>query len=145
MGRRHIYAYDFIRAIAIIMVVAVHCIPGRAETSAAHFYNTLFQAALFPCNVLFFILSGLLNIHADYESHYLDYALRKLRSILLPTLVFMFINTVVDMVGLPGADFVTIAKQFLTNSFSSYSDSIFLVRHGNLCHDSCSAFLCKFV
>ena len=125
MGRRHIYAYDFIRAIAIIMVVAVHCIPGRAETSAAHFYNTLFQAALFPCNVLFFILSGLLNIHADYESHYLDYALRKLRSILLPTLVFMFINTVVDMVGLPGADFVTIAKQFLTNSFSSYSDSIF--------------------
>ena len=125
MGRRHIYAYDFIRAIAIIMVVAVHCIPGRAETSAAHFYNTLFQAALFPCNVLFFILSGLLNIHADYESRYLDYALRKLRSILLPTLVFMFINTVVDMVGLPGADFVTIAKQFLTNSFSSYSDSIF--------------------
>lgn len=72
MGRRHIYAYDFIRAIAIIMVVAVHCIPGRAETSAAHFYNTLFLAALIPCNVLFFILSGLLNIHADYESHYLD-------------------------------------------------------------------------
>lgn len=43
MGRRHIYAYDFIRAIAIIMVVAVHCIPGRAETSAAHFTTLCFK------------------------------------------------------------------------------------------------------
>lgn len=125
MGRRHIYAYDFIRAVAIIMVVAVHCIPGRAETSAAHFYSSLFQAALFPCNVLFFLLSGLLNIREKDESDYLGYASRKFRSILLPALVFMFINTVVDVAGLPGISFATVAKQFLINSFSAYSGSIF--------------------
>ena len=125
MERRHVYAYDFIRAVAIIMVVAVHCIPGRAETLAANYYNALFQAALFPCNVLFFILSGLLNIREKNESDYLGYASRKLRSILLPALVFMFINTVIDMVGLPGISFATVAKQFFINSFSSYAGSIF--------------------
>lgn len=53
MPKKRIYAYDFIRAFAIVMVVAVHCIPD-GPSNAAHIYAAFMKALLFPCNAIFF-------------------------------------------------------------------------------------------
>lgn len=125
MEQKRIYAYDFMRAVAIIMVVAVHCIPMPADTAGAHIYTSFMQALLFPCNAVFFILSGLLNLKEKSLSNVSGYTYRKFRGILLPTLVFMFVNTIYDMARMGTSSAAGPFASFAVNAFSAYANGIF--------------------
>jgi surface polysaccharide O-acyltransferase-like enzyme len=74
-------------AIAIIMVVAVHCIP-EGQSDAAHVYTAFMKALLFPCNAVFFLLSGMFNLKPAYLDDLPHYYYRKIRNILIPALIF---------------------------------------------------------
>ena len=67
------------RTIAIIMVVAVHCIP-EGQSDAAHVYAAFMKALLFPCNAVFFLLSGMFNLKSTYLDKLPHYYYRKIRN-----------------------------------------------------------------
>lgn len=125
MPKKRIYTYDFMRAVAIIMVVAVHCIP-EGQSDAAHIYAAFMKALLFPCNAVFFLLSGMFNLKAAYLDRLPNYYFRKVRNILIPALIYMFINTIYDSIRQPGPVHPEmIVPSFFVNAFSFYSNGIF--------------------
>jgi fucose 4-O-acetylase-like acetyltransferase len=101
MPKKRIYAFDFMRAVAIIMIVAVHCIP-EGPSEAAHVYATFMKALLLPCNAIFFLMSGMFNLNESALGNLRHYYYRKVQTILIPALVYMLINTVYDMARQPG-------------------------------------------
>lgn len=123
MPKKRIYAYDFIRAVAIIMVVAVHCIPNSGDGSR---YSALFQALLFPCNILFFLMSGLFNIKESSLANLPRYFMKKARNILLPACVYMLLNTIYDEIRQPGPfNPQGVLSAFAVNVFSLYTNTVF--------------------
>lgn len=125
MPKKRIYAYDFIRAIAIVMVVAVHCIPD-GPSNAAHIYAAFMKALLFPCNAIFFVMSGIFNVKASYLDNPRRYHHHKVRNILIPALIYMFIYTIYDMVRQPGPFHMELLPEtYGINAFSSYTNGIF--------------------
>lgn len=125
MPKKRIYAYDFIRAFAIVMVVAVHCVPD-GPSNAAHIYAAFMKALLFPCNAIFFVMSGIFNVKASYLDNPRRYYYHKVRNILIPALIYMFIYTVYDMVRQPGPLHMELLPEtYGINAFSSYTNGIF--------------------
>lgn len=125
MPKKRVYAYDFMRTIAIIMVVAVHCIP-EGQSDAAHVYAAFMKALLFPCNAVFFLLSGMFNLKSAYLDKLPHYYYRKIRNILVPALIYMLINTIYDAVKQPGPlQPERVLPSFFVNAFSLYSNGIF--------------------
>lgn len=125
MPKKRIYAYDLMRAVAIIMVVAVHCIP-EGTSNAAHVYSAFMKALLFPCNAIFFLMSGMFNLKESNLENPSRYYFHKIRNILLPALIYMLINTVYDMVRQPGPFHPeALLRTFAVNAFSSYTNAIF--------------------
>lgn len=125
MPKKRVYAYDFMRAIAIIMVVAVHCIP-EGQSDAALVYSAFMKALLVPCNAVFFLLSGMFNLKSAYLDKLPHYYYRKIRNILVPALIYMLINTIYDAVKQPGPlQPERVLPSFFVNAFSLYSNGIF--------------------
>lgn len=125
MPKKRVYAYDFMRTIAIIMVVAVHCIP-EGQSDAAHVYAAFMKALLFPCNAVFFLLSGMFNLKSTYLDKLPHYYYRKIRNILVPALIYMLINTIYDAVKQPEPlQPERVLPSFFVNAFSLYSNDIF--------------------
>lgn len=116
------YEYDFIRCIAIIMVLGVHCIPPSTGTVSAQIYNSFMYALLFTCNALFFMMSGFFNIKDSYDLP--SYYYKKVRNILLPTLAYMFIYEVWYRVSY-GSSGHSIAVQYVLDAFSTYQNGVF--------------------
>lgn len=119
---RRLYAYDFIRCVAIIMVLGVHCVPTSTGTAMANLYNSFMYALLFSCNALFFIMSGYFNIKNKYILS--NYYYKKVRNILLPTLVYMFLYTIWYQLNYESLDH-PIVLQFALNAFSSFRSGVF--------------------
>lgn len=120
--KQRAYEYDFIRCIAIIMVLGVHCTPPSTGTISAQVYNSFMYALLFTCNALFFMMSGFFNIRENYNLP--TYYYKKVRNILLPTLVYMFVYEAWYRLkyGSSGHSFVA---QYVMDVFSTYQNGVF--------------------
>lgn len=119
---RRSYTYDFIRCVAIIMVLGVHCVPATTGTVMANLYNSFMYALLFTSNALFFIMSGHFNIKDKYILS--NYYYKKIRNILLPTMVYMFIYTIWDRLSY-GSRGYSVMFQFVLNAFSGFRSGVF--------------------
>lgn len=94
---KRVFEYDFIRSVACFFVVAVHCLTIIDFTDASSvFYFQIMQAVFFTGNALFFMLSGkfALKQKSDLGKYYKS----KVKSILVPMLVFFFIRTVYEQI-----------------------------------------------
>ena len=120
--KQRAFEFDFIRCIAILMVVGVHCVPPVAETVPAHLYNSFMYAVLFIANALFFLMSGFFNIKDSYNLP--SYYRKKIRNILIPTLIYMLIYEIWYRISFGGSD-NPLAVQYLLDVFSSYQNGVF--------------------
>ena len=128
MSGKRLYRYDVIRALAIVMVVGVHCIPAKTAPLlgpvSCRSYNEACKTLFFTCNALFFLLSGRFNMRELGEDEYTRYYYRRVRGVLLPTLIYLFIYTVVGPYSTSGS-ILHIAKVFVLNSLGELSHGIF--------------------
>ena len=128
MSRQRLYQYDVIRALAIIMVVAVHCLPPEwaplvGHTSCKSFVR-LSKALLLTCNPLFFMMSGKFNIRPLADTELDRYYYRRVRGVLVPTLIYAAIYTVwYRFPNVLPAD--ALAMSYLRNVLGVLSDKIF--------------------
>ncbi len=93
-----LYAYDVVRVVAMIFVVAVHAL---MVVDVSSFYGKLYyesaMVAFISANALFFLMSGKFNIRtrkndADVKLYYL----RRFRGFLLPIFVFFLVRTMYE-------------------------------------------------
>jgi len=94
---KRVFEYDFIRSVACFFVVAVHCLTIIDFADAfSLFYFQIMQAVFFTGNALFFMLSGkfALKQKSDLGKYYKS----KVKSILVPMLIFFFIRTVYEQI-----------------------------------------------
>ena len=107
------YKYDFVRAVAIALVVAVHChFFLDASTPLGSWAYQIAIVPLMTCNPIFFLLSGRLNLReraddADLRRYYSH----KLRNIVLPVLVLFLVRTLVTVLPLT-TDPLAVLKEF---------------------------------
>lgn len=120
--KRRAYEYDFIRCIAIIMVLGVHCVPPSTGTASAQLYNSFMYAFLFICNALFFMMSGFFNIKDSYDLP--TYYYKKVRNILLPTLIYMFVYEVWYR-AMYGSSGHSLLFQYVLDAFSTNQNGVF--------------------
>ena len=90
-----IFKFDFLRAVAMIFVVAVHCLVviDFQDTFSLFYFQTM-QAVFFTCNALFFMLSGKFALKP--KSDLGNYYKQKVKNILIPMLLFFLIRTVYE-------------------------------------------------
>lgn len=125
-AKQRYFAYDFIRAVAIIMVVAVHALGEPGLSNAARWYDSIMRSILFLSNVLFFMLSGKLNLRVRSDSELPDYYYRKFSRILLPTLVYILLQSTYEQIRYQGAKLGQglILRAFIINSLGDYSGGV---------------------
>ena len=128
MAKERLYNFDRVRAIAIAMVVGVHCLPSPGAVFAgdvsSHAYVQFCKTLFFTCNALFFMLSGKFNLRALRDSEYKRYYYRRIRGVFVPVLIYLMIYTVFnlypDFISLPH-----VLKVFLLNSLGELGHGIF--------------------
>lgn len=96
-SRDHMFQYDFIRAVSMLFVIAVHALRIiDFHNGISLFYFHVMQAVFFTCNGMFFMMSGkfaLSNSKAEWK-----YYLRKIETIIIPMLLFFCLRTVYQFV-----------------------------------------------
>ncbi len=128
LAKERLHSYDRIRAIAILMVVGVHCLPSYdapfiGEISS-HSYNELLRTLFFTCNALFFMLSGRFNLRILDDSAYRRYYYRRIRGVLVPVLIYLLIYTLFNMYP----DYYSVPnvlETYFYNSMGALSHGIF--------------------
>ena len=121
-SKQRYYAYDFVRAVAAIMVVMIHSLPGPGDSPVSRWYDSIMRVTLLLCNVLFFMLSGRLNLRARNDAELPDYYYRKITKVLLPVLVYIFLETIYEQIswGTPIGE-GRILWAFICNAIGDYS------------------------
>lgn len=113
------YKYDLVRAVAIIFVVAVHSMVFLDSSYRGGDYLRLaMQTLFFTGNALFFLLSGRFNLkRRSDDGQFKLYYFKKIRSILVPFVIIVFIRTCYDNpFALGGWELIkTFAKNLLFN------------------------------
>ncbi len=120
-SKKRYFAYDFVRVIAMFMVIAVHARPGAREQAWTQWYDSYACAILFQANALFFMMSGRLNMRIVEDDKLGTYYYRKFTRVLLPTLVYMFVQTTYGFVSSGAAiEPVSLIKTFTINAIEKY-------------------------
>lgn len=113
--------YDFVRAVAIMFVVAVHSlyfVNSVHEQCAYPFYAL--QTIFFTGNVLFFLLSGKFNLREKKDDAAVKkFYYNKIRNIVVPIVIFFFIRTLYDLY--PDYSLGLVVKTFIKNFVYDYS------------------------
>lgn len=115
------YRYDFVRAVAITLVIAVHCHFFLDESTPLS--SWAYEIAIVPlmtCNPIFFMLSGRLNLReraSDAEVR--RYYSHKVRNILIPVLALFLVRTLVAVLPLT-LDPVVVAKEFAKGTLFAF-------------------------
>lgn len=116
-----LYKYDFVRAVAIMFVVAVHSlyfVNSVHEQCAYPFYAL--QTIFFTGNVLFFLLSGKFNLREKKDDAAVKkFYYNKIRNIVVPIVIFFFIRTLYDLY--PDYSLGLVVKTFIKNFVYDYS------------------------
>lgn len=96
-----LYKYDFVRAVAIMFVVAVHSlyfVNSVHEQCAYPFYAL--QTIFFTGNVLFFLLSGKFNLREKKDDAAVKkFYYNKIRNIVVPIVIFFLHKNVIRLVS----------------------------------------------
>lgn len=122
--RKRIHAYDYIRIVAMLMVVGVHSIPSGGGHLGV-WYTCFMNALLFPCNAIFFMLSGRLNIRPISDDKLPRYYYRKVVGVLMPALVYMLLLTLYQNRGdLELASVPVLARIYVINVIDKYSSNV---------------------
>lgn len=117
-GRR--YGLDVLRALSMLMVVAVHSLEVLDYSRPwSMLVNAIGLATFFPANAFFFMLSGKLNLRVLNQGQIPRFYLRKVRNILIPTLIFFALNTVYDLWPDFGSA-LHVGKVFVLNALGGY-------------------------
>lgn len=121
MSDMRLTEYDFTRVIAMLCVVAVHCLSVvDTRGPVALMYFTFGQAAFFTANAIFFMLSGKFNLTDRAASNPGDFYLRKIRGIVIPVLIFFFLRTLYNLY--PGFGSVdNVLRSFATNALTDFN------------------------
>lgn len=127
VSKPHFYQYDILRFVACFMVVAVHAgallDSSWGWSSAYHtFYNALFLCA----NGLFFLMSGHFNIKCKDDAQLPSYYFSKVKNLLVPALVYMFVQSLYEMYLMPEAStpgFLGFIKYYIKMLWSVYGSS----------------------
>ena len=82
-----IFSYDFVRVVALVMVIAVHSLPSN------YLVQVVAQPLLFCCNGIFFILSGHFALRERSGDSLGSYYYRKIRGIIIPIVVYTGVIT----------------------------------------------------
>lgn len=104
-----IIEYDYIRIVAMLLVVACHCFGATTDASPA--VISLLSYLEMPCNGLFFAVSGALLLPVKTEPHEsLTFLRKRLSKVVIPTVVWSFFYmllsgslTLTNVIGLPFA------------------------------------------
>lgn len=105
--KQRIIEYDYIRIVAMLLVVACHCFGDTTDASPS--LISLLSYLEMPCNGLFFAVSGalLLPVKAD-PSESVSFLRKRLSKVVIPTIIWSFIYmllggtfTVANVIGLP--------------------------------------------
>ncbi len=118
------YRYDFVRAMACVLVVAVHChFFFDASGPVSSWVYSIAIVPLMASNAIFFMLSGKFNLKERTDDTAVKrYYVHKARNILLPVLVLFLIRTLVSV--LPTAlDPVLVLKEFAKGTLFAFSTS----------------------
>ena len=119
--KQRYFAYDFVRVVAMLMVIAVHALPGPREQVWTHWYDSFGRAILFQANALFFMMSGRLNMRIVEDDKLGTYYYRKFTRVLLPTLVYMFLQTAYTQTrGDASITVLALLKTFTINAMEKY-------------------------
>lgn len=118
---KRLIEYDFARAVAMLCVVAVHCL-GVVDTRGpvATLYYNFGQAVCFTANAVFFMLSGRFNLTERTASDPGGFYVRKLRGIVIPVLIFFFLRTLFLLFP----DYVSagnVLESFASNSLDAFN------------------------
>ena len=121
-GKR-LYAYDVVRVVAMIFVVAVHSLSVvDASTNTGFLFFATGQAMFFTANALFFMMSGKFNVRECKTDQDLKrYYVKKIRNIMLPILILFFIRTLYDMFPNYGS-ILHFGKEYVKNSLGIYAE-----------------------
>lgn len=117
-----LYAYDVVRVIAMVFVIAVHSliIVDTSTTFGAIFFSAG-QAVFFTANALFFLLSGKFNLHErKTDSELGGYYVRRARNFLLPIVILFFIRTLYELYPHYEST-LHIGKEFVKNSICNFN------------------------
>ena len=104
--------YDFVRATAMIFVVAVHTLVVIDFSDAVSLlYFHVMQAIFFSCNGMFFIMSGKFALLTKGPYH--KYYLKKFTSIVIPMLFYFFVRTIYQAENISGHILIQYGKNLL--------------------------------
>lgn len=96
--------YEKIRVCAMLFMVMFHCcgsMGGFIDTAGERWLNDGLTLLFITCNSLFFMLSGkfALAVRCETVSDYQRYYGKKLTNILVPTLLYMFLRSLLEYGG----------------------------------------------
>lgn len=116
--------YEIIRVCAMIFMVTAHChgsISGYIDTAGEKYLDDGLLIILATANSLFFMLSGKFALEAKCEtfSDYYHYYIKKLTTIVVPVLIYMFIRSLYDYGGMFWQ--VSFWKTYVKNVFYDYA------------------------
>ena len=120
-GSGRLYAYDVVRVVAMVFVVAVHTLfVIDVSVPALFVLYAACQAVFFTANALFFMLSGKFNIRerktdADLKSYYL----KRFRSFIIPLVFLFFVRTLYRMY--PNYETIAhVGKTYVLNTLGAF-------------------------
>ena len=98
-AKARLYPFDFVRAVAITFVVAVHSLMVVDSASVSGVaYQTAFRTLFFTANALFFMMSGKFNLKVrSAKDELTEYYVKKIRNIGVPLVVVFLLRTLYDM------------------------------------------------
>lgn len=120
--KERLYAYDVVRVIAMVFVVAVHSLMVvDVSWPGGSFYTSMCQALFFTANALFFMLSGKFNLRErKTDSSLKRYYAKRARNFLIPILILFFVRTIYDLVP-QGGGVGVVAKEFAKNAIGGFN------------------------
>lgn len=122
MPTNRLYAYDVVRVVAMVFVVAVHSLVAiDASSTALYLLYAACQATFFTANALFFMLSGKFNLRERTSDEDLKkYYLKRFRGFMLPILILFLVRTLYNLFP----DYETIlhvGKEYVKNSLGGFN------------------------
>lgn len=108
---------DFLRLIAILMVICIHCAdpfnvsPEARSNPEYNFWGSIYGAFLRPCVPLFVMLTGMLLLPVREETG--PFYKKRMMRVLVPFVVWSFLYTIFPwLTGLVGLDSSILTRMF---------------------------------
>lgn len=121
-GKERLYAYDLVRVVAMVFVVATHSLMVvDTESPLGALYRNVGQLLFITANALFFMMSGKFNcrIHPTKDG-LISYYIKRFRGFVIPIAVYFFIRTLFEVY--PNFESLShVAKAYVANTLSVFS------------------------